>query len=53
MCRTESQSAALGARRELVWDFRRERSDLMKLGDYYEGHYRGYYAHLAPGTARG
>lgn len=25
----------------------------MKLGDYYEGHYRGYYAHLAPGTARG
>ena len=25
----------------------------MKLGDYYEGHYRGYFAYLAPGTARG
>lgn len=22
----------------------------MKLGDYYEGHYRGYFAYLAPGT---
>lgn len=25
----------------------------MKLGDYYEGYYRGYYAYLAPGTAQG
>jgi len=25
----------------------------MKLGDYYEGHYRGYFAYRAPGTARG
>ena len=25
----------------------------MRLGDYYEGYYKGYYAYLAPGTARG
>lgn len=25
----------------------------MKLGDYYEDYYRGYYAYLAPGTAQG
>lgn len=25
----------------------------MKLGDYYDGFYRGYYAYLAPGTAQG
>lgn len=25
----------------------------MRLVDYYEGYYRGYYAYLAPGTAQG
>lgn len=25
----------------------------MRLGDYYEGYYRGYYAYLAPGTVQG
>ena len=25
----------------------------MRLGDYYDGFYRGYYAYLAPGTAQG
>ena len=25
----------------------------MKLGDYYEGYYKGYMRYLAPGTAQG
>ena len=43
----------LGEGRKSAWDLREKRSTAMKLGDYYEDYYRGYYAYLAPGTAQG
>lgn len=35
----------LGTWRISAWDFREKRSDEMRLGDYYDGFYRGYYAY--------